>query len=183
MAMGSEDGTVWLYEAPCSARATAHVRIGVRQPITAMDISPNEAWIVATCPHELAVFSVIVPGTDTSGFVSRITGPQSPVFTLTPRPRDQQIIAARNGGVLPEFTHARFDCRGGRVVSIIAGLGHAILSWPFRAIENGQAPAYSIQFLQREHVIDALPVESITDLLYIAPNQYSWAPRQERRRR
>jgi hypothetical protein len=183
MAMASETGIVRLYKEPCLGKATVNIKINIgNQPITGIDISPDENWVVATAPYNIAVFTVLAPKTGKSGFIARTTGEKPPVLTLTALPQDQQAIAARNGGVLPQFTSARFDCRGGRVVSIVASLGHAILCWPFRAIENGQAPKYSIQFLQEEYIVDDMPLESTSDVLYLAPNQYSWATRQERRR-
>jgi hypothetical protein len=181
MAMGCEKGFVRLYKSPCLGRATVNFNVNVGdQPVSAIDVSPDEQWIVTTSPYSIAVFNVLAKSTGKLAFVAQMRGDKEPVTILAPKAADLQRIAAGNGGELPPFTSAKFETKGGKVAAIVASMGNAILCWDFRAIENGRIPAYSITFLQMEHVVDDQPLEATADVLYIAPNQFSCAERKRR---
>ncbi|KAK8866888.1 hypothetical protein M9Y10_009856 [Tritrichomonas musculus] len=180
MAMGSADGTIRLYREPCRSRATVnfHVNVG-EEPVIAIDVSPDEQWIVATCPDYISVFSVLAPSTQKLAFDFPMKDEKTSLMKLVISQNDQQIIAQTNGGNSLPFTSARFDVKNGKVVAIIASIGNALVSWNFKSIMNYRIPKYSITFIPGESIIDNHPLET-SDVLYIAPNQVSVALRQKK---
>ncbi|OHT04035.1 hypothetical protein TRFO_28529 [Tritrichomonas foetus] len=181
-AMGSDKGIVRLYKEPCKTRATVNFQVNIGDdPIIGLDVSPDEQWIVATCPYYVSVFTVLARSTGKLAFDAPMKQDKSPVTRLTISQRDQQRIAQVNGGDLLPFTSAKFESKNGKVVAIVASMGNALISWNFRAIENNRKPQYSITFISGEAIIDNQPFDQTSDILYMSPNQVSVAQRQQRR--
>jgi hypothetical protein len=181
LAMGSERGVVRLYKGPCLGRATVKYFVNTGdQPVLALDSSPDQQWIVATCPYSIVVFNVLANSTGKLAFVTPMNFDTMRVTVLKPLPVDMQRMSSNNGGVLPPFVHAKFEIKAGKVAAIVASMGDAIFCWDFRAIEKDGMPKYSITFLEMEHVVDTLPLEETADVLYITPNHFAVAPRKHR---
>ena len=181
IAMGSSKGIIRLYKEPCRGRATCNFQANVGEPITSIDVSPNEEWIVATSPYCILTFCVLAKSTGKLGFDSPMKQDRPPLTRLTISQRDQQRIAAMNNGDLLPFTNAKFETRNGKVVSIIASIGNALVAWGFKSIENNKIPKYSITMLSGgEPIIDNQPFENNSDILYMSPNELSVARRGRR---
>ena len=180
IAMGSADGTIRLYKEPCRSRATVnfHVNVG-EEPVTAIDVSPDEDWIVATCPNYISTFSVLAQNTQKLAFDFPMKDEKTSVIRLLISQNDQQVIAQANNGELLPFTSARFDSKNGKVIAIIASIGNALVSWNFKSIMNNRIPKYSITYISGESIIDNHPLES-SDVLYMSQNQVSVALRQKK---
>lgn len=182
VAMGSANGIVRLYSGPCLGRATINFQISVsNEPIIAIDVSPDERWIVATCPYYISIIDALIKSSGNLGFEKRMTGEKPPLIRLTIAQIDQQRIANAHDGNLPPFTSAKFEVKNEKVVAVVGSIGSALVSWDFRAIEAGRKPGYSITYIQSEFIVDNQPFEQTSDVLYISPNQVSVAERSRRR--
>jgi hypothetical protein len=184
LAIGSEKGILRLYREPCRARATVNFSVNPgNTPILAVDVAPNDEWVVVTCPAYLGVIKTLAAGTKKLAFDSPMKGNKTNVMILDLDQADQERVALRNGNVLPPFANGKFETRGGRVVGLLASMGSALISWPFRPIENDQVPQPSITFIHDEHVVDDVPMDGSRDILYLAPNQLTVARREAWARR
>lgn len=172
VAMGSVDGIVRLYRKPCLTRATVNFHVG-NEPITAIDISPNEDWIVATSPNYLSIFTVLSQSTKKLGFDFPMKDSKSNVIKLVISQKDQQIIARINNGQSLPFTSAKFELGPNKkIYAVIASIGNALVSWDFASIMNGIIPKYLINFISNELIIDNQPLNS-AEILYMSKNRVS----------
>jgi hypothetical protein len=105
-----------------------------------------------------------------------------PVCLLTLQPRHQQQLANYFGGILPDFNPAKFDVKGGRIYSIVAGIGSALISWDFMRIERGAEPVYQIAFIDDGTVNDEHPYSLSDDVFYISDNNVASVQRKRGRK-
>lgn len=179
MAMGSEDGIVRLYSGSCKSRATVNFQVSVAgDEITAVDISPDETWVLVTCPYHISVFNVHAKSTGKLGFDAAMGKDKPPLTRLTIKPEHQQRVAEYFDGDMPPFSSAKFESKNGKVVSIVAGLGTGLISWDFKRIESGHLPTYSIKVVGREAIIDNEPFAATSDVMFISDNQVSVVERK-----
>jgi hypothetical protein len=183
LAMGSENGIVRLYKEPGLTRATVNFSINPGDAaILALDISPDENWVLATCHGYLALFNTVAQSTGKLAFDQAMRGGKSQVRRLELSVWDQHTVARANRGVLPPFANGRFEVRCGRIVAVLASVGTALVSWPFAPIENGHEPRYAITFVHEEAIVDEQPLDGgAPGVLFMAPNHLSVADRRVRR--
>jgi hypothetical protein len=180
--MAGEDGVVRLYREAGKSRATVNFAVNPGDAaILALDVAPEEDWVLATCYAYLAVFSTRAPSTGKLAFDTAMRGEKGPVRRLELSVWDQHAVAAAAGGVLPPFANGRFEVRRGRVVAVVASVGTALVSWPWAPIENEQEPRYAITYVPEEAIVDEQPLVDTPGVLYIAPNCVSVAERRTRR--
>jgi hypothetical protein len=184
LAMGSATGVIRLYPEPCKSRATVNFQVNCgAEPITAVDVSPDEQWVLAACPYYLSVFNVLAASTGKSGF-DALMGKEKPALTrLAIRPEHQQEVARYFDGAIPPFSSAKFEVKFGKVVAIVAAIGTALVSWDFRRIESQSFPTYCIKLIGGETIVDDEPLFTSSDLVIISDNQVSLVERFLRRRR
>jgi hypothetical protein len=184
VAIGSQNGIIRLYSGPCLTRANTNMYVNAgNDPITFIDISPDERWILTTSPKSVAVFSVDSSSNPGKvGFDYRMGKEKQPVCLLTLQPRHQQQLANFFGGILPDFSSAKFDIKGGKIYSIIAGIGSALISWDFQRIERGAEPVYQIAFIDDGTVNDEHPYSLSDDLIYISDNNVASVQRKRGRK-
>jgi hypothetical protein len=184
LAMGSENGVVRLYDRPCRTRATVNFQVNCgADKVLAIDVSPDEQWVLATCKYYLSVFNVWAPSVGKSGFDAPM-GKDKPALTrLAIWPEDQQKIARYFGGDLPPFAPAKFEVQYGRVVTIVAGIGNALVIWDFRKIESESLPTYRIKLVGGEAIAACETLAGSTSILFISDNQVSVIERSGQWRR
>ena len=184
VALGSSDGIVRLYNGPCKSRATVNFLMNVGgEPVTSIDVSSDEQWVLATCPYYLCVFNVLAPSTGKLGFCNAM-GKDKPALTrLALESKDQQILINEFNGVLPQFSPAKFQEKNGRIDSIVAGIGSCLVSWDFRKIENGALPKYSIKFFGTEEIVDNDPLDATYSVMFMTNNSLSVIQRERSKRK
>jgi hypothetical protein len=179
LAMGSANGALRLYAQPCRAHATLSFQINCgADPILGIDVSPDEQWLLATCPYYLSVLNVWARAFDAP------TGRDLPALTrLAISPEHQQRVARYFAGAMPPFTTAKFEVKRGRVVAIVAAIGTALVAWDFRRIESQNLPTYSIKLVGGEAIVDEQPLAGTNDVAFISENQVCVIERFSRGRR
>ena len=174
LAMGSENGVVRLYRGPCKSRATVTFQVNLGgEPIIGIDISPDERWVLATCPYYISVFSVYAPSTGKLGFDAGMGKDKPPLTRLAIKGEHQQLVADCFDGELPPFSPAKFDVKGGKAVAIVAAIGTCLVTWDFRRIERNSQPRYSLKLVGGETVVDDQPFTATSDIMFISDNQVS----------
>lgn len=171
IALGSNDGVVSLYQQPCASRSTVNFNSG-SEPITSVDASPNEDWIVATSPTYISLFFVHFSNMQFP-FNFPMIEEQMEAVRLQISIADRRYIAQNNNDVLPPFKNARFELnQTGKISRIIASIGNALVSWEFNSILYGRAYKYSINFISNDKIIDHRSLGS-NDVLFISQNKVS----------
>jgi hypothetical protein len=171
-----------LYKEPGRGRATVNFSVNPGDAaVLALDISPGEDWVLATCHAYLALFNTVAKSTGKLAFDTAMRGDKSQVRRLELSLSDQHNVARANRGVLPPFANGRFEVRAGRVIAVLASVGTALVSWPFGPIENGQEPRYSITYVQEEAIVDEQPLAEESGVLFMGENRLSVADRRVRR--
>jgi hypothetical protein len=139
------------------------------EPIIGIDISPDEQWVVATCPYYLSVFNVCAQSTGKLGFDVAMGRDRPALVRLAIRPEDMQKIAG--GSEMPSFAPAKFEVKRGKIVAVVAAIGPGLVTWDFRRIREGSLPTYSMKFVGRETIVDDQPLFTSNDLVFISDNQ------------
>ena len=179
LAMGSENGVVRLYHGPCKSRATVTFQVNVGgDPIIGLDISPDEQWVLATCPYYISVFNVYAPSTGKLGFDAGMGKDKPPLTRLTITGEHQQLVANCFDGELPPFSPAKFDIKNGKAVAIVAAIGTCLVTWDFRRIERNSHPRYCLKLVGGEAVVDDHPFAVTSDIMFISENQVSVVDRK-----
>jgi hypothetical protein len=172
LAMGSRNGVIRLYSKPCKNRATTNFQANVGdQPIKSIDISPDEEWVVAVSPYYLSLINTKNQINNKLAFDAPMGKEKPPCIRLNLSQEHQQIVANYHNGVLPEFSTAKFELLGARIVSIVGSIGTAIVSWDFKRIKSGKRPTYTISFVGGEAIVDDKPIEVTRDVLFMSDNQ------------
>jgi hypothetical protein len=181
VAMGSSNGVVRLYREPCKSRATMNFQTNCgAEPIIGIDISPDEQWVVATCPYYLSVFNVYAHSTGKLGFDVAMGKDRPALVRLAIRPEHLQKVA--RGNEMPAFAPAKFEVKKRKIVAVVAAIGNALLTWDFRRISEGALPTYSIKVVGAEAIVDDQPLFTSNDLVFISDNQVAIIERAVPRR-
>ena len=176
IAVGSDKGIIRLYGEPCRKRATTNFYINTgNDPITSIDISPDECWVLATCNYSISLIPVQIPSTGKLAFNSYMKDEKTSAIRLTLSQQDQQAIVSRFNGVPQVFSKAQFICSGAKIEYIVATYGPAIIRWPFKAILNGKIPKSQVAYISPEKIIDSNIFDQTNDYVFISPNQISVA--------
>ena len=174
VALGAKNGVIRLYNGPCKTRATTNFQANVGdQPIKSLDISPDEEWVLAACPYYLSLINTKNETTGRLAFDASMGKNKPPCMRLVISQEHQQLIANYHDGMLPEFSTAKFDLLGSKVVNIVGSIGTAIVSWNFKRIVSGKKPTYKISLVGGETVVDNQPIELTRDVLFMSENQLS----------
>jgi hypothetical protein len=182
LAMGSENGVVRPCKEVGKSRATVNFMVNSGEAaVVALDVSPAEDWVFATCHAYLALFGIVAQSTGKLAFDAAMRGDKTQVRRLELSVQDQHNVARASRGVLPPFANGRFEVRAGRVVAVLASVGNALVSWPFAPIENGQEPRYAITYVHEEGIVDEQPLTATSGVLFMAPDHLSVADRRARR--
>jgi hypothetical protein len=91
---------------------------------------------------------------------------------LTLKQEHQQLVARYNGGILPQFSSAKFAFSWPKK-SIVACIGTAIVSWDLKKIVEENKPKYKIFLVGGENVVDVQPFGGDEEVMFISPNQFS----------
>jgi hypothetical protein len=152
-------------------------------PIIGLDATPDEHWIVATCPYYISVFNVYAPSTRKLGFDAPMGKDKPALSRLAIKGEHQQQVAQYFKGEMPAFAPAKFEMKSGKPVSIVAAIGTGLVVWDFAKIEAGCLPSYAIKLVGREMIVDDQPLPASFDLVFISDNQVSVVERRDVRRR
>lgn len=175
LAMGAANGILRLYSAPCKNRATVNFQVNVGdQPITFIDVSPDEEWVAATSPYYVSLVNTRIPSSGKLAFDSSMGKEKPPCMRLLIQPEHQQLLAKYHNGDIPVFSSVKFECRGAKIVSLVATIGTAIVSWEFRRIIEGKRPTYSMSLIGGEVLVDNKPMEKTRDILFMSENQINF---------
>ena len=182
LAMASKDGIIRLYAGPARTRATVNFSIDLKHdPIKAIDISPDEQWVLVTTSTCLSLIGTKAASTGSLAFDYPMKDDKKPPIRIDLSVEQRRRVADQNGGKLPPFSSGKFECKGGKVVAIVASCGNALVSWGFKAIESGKNPRASITYVTGEAIVDDHTFDDSPDVLFMAPNQVSVAERRPRR--
>ncbi|EAY06780.1 hypothetical protein TVAG_103300 [Trichomonas vaginalis G3] len=175
LAMGSANGILRLYSAPCKNRATTQFQVNVGdQPITCIDISIDEEWVVTASPYYISLVNTFIPSSGKLAFNAAMGREKPPCMRLIINPEHQQILAKYHGGDIPVFSSVKFESRGAKPIAIVATIGTAIVSWDFKRIIEGKRPTYSISLIGGEVLVDNKPIEKTRDILFMSENQINF---------
>lgn len=183
LAMGSADGVLRLYSEPCKSRATVNFEVNAgAEEIIGLDVSPDEQWVLITCPYYLSVVNVKAQSTGKLAFNAPMGKDKPPLTRLFIQQEHQQQVAKFFNGMMPPFSPAKFEIKSGKPVAIVAGIGSGLVSWDFRQIENGTLPFYSITLVGEESINDDHPFILTSDVMFISDNQVSVVERQRKKK-
>jgi len=140
VAAASAAGDVRLYDGIGKRAKTLLPGLGV--PITAVDVTADGRWVLATTATYLLLVDTRLPG-GASAFErpAGAAGAKPPPRRLALRPVD--VVAHRMGAVA--FTAARFNTGDGVERSIVTSTGPFVVTWNFRKVKQGHADAYSVR--------------------------------------
>lgn len=117
---------------------------GWGDPVTALDVTADARWVLATCGAYLLLLSTVPAGGSASaqtGFSRALGKGRADPIMLCPRPTD---VAAMGGEV--RFTAARFDLAGGGAAaerSIVTASGNFSFVWSFeQVVRHNRRDAY-----------------------------------------
>ena len=172
--MGSLDGIIRLYSSPCKKRATINFQVNTgSDPILFIDVSPDENWVLITCPYYLSIVNVLNSNNGKLAFDSPMGQNKPPLKRLSIKPEHQQKIAQYNNNIMPKFINSKFEIQNNKIISIIAGIGTGLIIWDFKRILDGKLPTYKIKLLGGENIIDDNSLIPGSELLIMSNNQIS----------
>eukprot|EP00736_Rhodelphis_marinus_P004441 Rmarinus@m.8270 len=135
VAVGSEDGTVRLYNDVSKVAKTQFLGLG--SAIIGIDVSTDGKWVLATTQRKLLVYSTETPSG--TGFAKRMGEHKTAPIQLTLSPED----IAEVGGV--NFTPARFSVDKDGEHAIVTSTGAFLVSWNFRNVIKRKLNAYALE--------------------------------------
>lgn len=139
LAIGSEDGTVRLYNGVGQIAKTSLSCFG--DPIRAIDTTSDGLYLVATCDKYLMVISTSYKG-ESNGFVKRLGKEKKGPKTLKIKPVD----ITKYGLEREVFTPARFNiCKNDSESTITSSIGQYIIVWNFNKIKKGIIDQYKLK--------------------------------------
>ena len=139
LAIGSEDGTVRLYNGVGQIAKTSLSCFG--DPIRAIDTTSDGLYLLATCDKYLMVISTSYKG-ESNGFVKRLGKEKKGPKTLKIKPVD----ITKYGLEREVFTPARFNnCKNDSESTITSSIGQYIIIWNFNKIKKGIIDQYKLK--------------------------------------
>jgi hypothetical protein len=163
IAIGSESGAVRLYASAGDSKARLKIEdLAAKSRVLALDISPDEQWIVATQQHAVSAVNFRPGRAGTCPFVAKL---QHDVHMLSLTVADWDLVRKRTGTEQsPPFANAKFVSRAGAAVAIVASVGPAIVKWPLPHGEEQQLP-YDIEFIDSGIIVDHMPLNDSGDVI------------------
>ncbi|KAK1867505.1 hypothetical protein I4F81_010012 [Pyropia yezoensis] len=145
---------------------------GLGDPITAVDVTADGRWLLATTATYLLLLDTRGGGGrgETKGAFEKSLGDRKP----TPRqlrlhPAD--VVAEGMGDV--SFTAARFNMGDGVERSIVTSTGPFVVTWNFRQVKAGRPRAYSIRRYEDKVVADDFAFNDDGKIVVALPNNVS----------
>eukprot|EP01006_Ploeotia_vitrea_P044638 TRINITY_DN66844_c7_g2_i1.p1 TRINITY_DN66844_c7_g2~~TRINITY_DN66844_c7_g2_i1.p1 ORF type:complete len:617 (+),score=94.86 TRINITY_DN66844_c7_g2_i1:47-1897(+) len=123
---------------------------GAGDPITALDVTADGKWILATTKTYLVVVSTEMPDCDDLGYVARMGSKK-------PHPLRLQLLSAdlakMGGPANVNFTAAKFNTGVGEQW-IVTSTGPYVVTWNFRFVKLGDTKKYIIKKTHSEIMSD-----------------------------
>lgn len=140
--MGSRLGALRLFDGEANAKGdfkrAKTLLETIREPITAVDVTRDGAWIVATTKTFLVIFCTRLVGTGKTGFETALGQKKPPPRYLMLTPDD--LVKYQITEI--DFAPAKFDAEED---SIVTSTGNMAVVWDFGTVKRGK-PIYSIRF-------------------------------------
>jgi hypothetical protein len=161
IAIGAQSGEVRLYTNAGKERALRKIEnLTPMSPVLALDISPDEQWMVATQQQVVSVVTFLPDAAVRSPFVAK---GEHDVQQLSLTLSDWDLVRERAGRPSSPFANAKFVSRDDRPVAIVASVGPAIVRW---ALADGKwQPQYHIEFIDSGIIVDHMPLNDSGDVI------------------
>lgn len=145
---------------------------GLGDPITAVDVTADGRWLLATTATYLLLLDTRVGGEGDGGksaFEKSLGGRKPTPRQLRLHPAD---VVAEGMGEL-SFTAARFNMGDGVERSIVTSTGPFVVTWNFRQVKAGRRRAYSIRRYEDKVVADDFAFNDDGKIVVALPNNVS----------
>jgi len=111
---------------------------GFGDPVTAVDVSDDGLWVLATCKRYLLAIPTKLD--DSNGFEKRMGGRKP-----APRRLQLKIEDVRKLGGVVNFTPARFNVGAAGERSIVTSTGAWVITWNFRKVKQNVLDVYQMK--------------------------------------